>query len=140
MSSSTTWKQKLKLSTIRFNGGKSTNHRIHDYITWPLTTSPSLVSGSIIIRLNPNLRLPLLATSVDVERAFSHGRFLLPYTRNQLSSDSFRAQMCVGAWSLLGLVKDKDIVKGGGQDSDSESDFDIDSDDEDLDLESDSGQ
>ena len=42
--------------------------------------------------------------------------------------------MCVGAWSLLGLVKDKDMVKGGGEESDSESDFDIDSDDKDLDL------
>ena len=42
--------------------------------------------------------------------------------------------MCVGAWSVLGLVKDKDVVKGGGEDSDSESDFDIDSNDEDLGL------
>ena len=46
--------------------------------------------------------------------------------------------MCVGAWSLLGMVKDKDVVKGGGEESDPESDFDIDTDDEDLDLGSES--
>ena len=46
--------------------------------------------------------------------------------------------MCVGVWSLLGMVKDKDVVKGGGEESNSESDFDIDSDNEDLDLGSES--
>ena len=121
---------------IQFNGGRSTSYCIHGYTAWPLTTSPSPVSNFIIIRLNPDLLR--LATTVDVERVFSHGRFLLPYTRNQLSSDSFRAQMCVGAWSLLGMVKDKDVVKGGGEESDSESDFNIDTDDEDLDLGSES--
>ena len=117
---------------IRFNGGKSTDLYIHGYTAWLSTTSPSPVSDFIIPRLD--IDSPLLATTVDVERVFSRGRFLLPYTRNQLSSDSFRAQMCVGAWSVLGLVKDKDVVKGGGEDSDSESDFDIDLNDEDLGL------
>ena len=31
------------------------------------------------------------------------------HARNRLSSQSIRALMCLGEWSLLGLVKDKDI-------------------------------
>ena len=49
------------------------------------------------------------ATSTDVERVFSKGRLLLPHIRNRLSSQSICALMCLGEWSLLGLVKDKDI-------------------------------
>jgi hypothetical protein len=50
------------------------------------------------------------ATSTDVERVFSQGRLLLSHVRNRLSSQSIRALMCLGNWSLLGLVKDKDIT------------------------------
>ena len=34
---------------------------------------------------------------------------MLPHIRNRLSVQSTRACMCVGAWSLLGLIKDSDI-------------------------------
>jgi hypothetical protein len=44
-----------------------------------------------------------------VERVFSHGRILLPHTRNRLSSESTRALLCVGDWTRRGFVKDKDI-------------------------------
>lgn len=51
----------------------------------------------------------LLATSVEVERTFSKGRQLLSYQRSRLSSKSTRAVMCLGEWSKLGYVEDKDI-------------------------------
>jgi len=50
-----------------------------------------------------------LATSVDVERAFSQGRLLLSHVRSRLSVQSTRALMCLGIWSLLGFVKDSDV-------------------------------
>ncbi|KAF8162018.1 hypothetical protein BJ912DRAFT_865091, partial [Pholiota molesta] len=49
-----------------------------------------------------------LATSVDVERLFSRGRLVLSHTRSRLSVLSTRALLCLGSWSLLGLVKDED--------------------------------
>ena len=50
-----------------------------------------------------------LATSVDVERVFSHGCILLSHIRNRLSAQTTRALMCLGTWSKLGYVKDKDV-------------------------------
>ena len=47
--------------------------------------------------------------SVDVERVFSKGRILLSHLCNRLSVQSTRALLCVGTWSLMGLVKLKDI-------------------------------
>jgi len=49
------------------------------------------------------------ATTVDVERVFSQGWLLFPHVRNHLSIQSMRTCMCVGAWSLLGLIQDSDI-------------------------------
>jgi hypothetical protein len=54
--------------------------------------------------------IPLVATTVEVERTFSQGRLVLPHIRNRLSSQSTRALMCVGNWSRLGLVKGNDIL------------------------------
>jgi hypothetical protein len=51
----------------------------------------------------------LLATSVDVERTFSQGRLLLSHIRNRLSVQSTRALLCLGVWSSMGYVKDKDL-------------------------------
>jgi hypothetical protein len=53
--------------------------------------------------------LSIPATSVDVERVFSKGRILLSHLCSRLSVQSTWALMCVGAWSLLGFMKDKDI-------------------------------
>ena len=50
-----------------------------------------------------------VATSVDVERAFSQGRLILSHVRSRLSVQSTRALMCLGGWSKLGYVKDGDI-------------------------------
>ncbi|KAJ8596746.1 hypothetical protein M405DRAFT_725689, partial [Rhizopogon salebrosus TDB-379] len=37
------------------------------------------------------------------------GRLPLSHVRNQLTAQTPRALLCVGLWSHLGLVKDKDI-------------------------------
>lgn len=42
---------------------------------------------------------------------FSHGRILLLHIRNRLSAQSTRALLCLGSWSLLGYVKDEDVLK-----------------------------
>jgi hypothetical protein len=52
-----------------------------------------------------------IATSVDVERVFSKGRLVLSHVRNGLSVQSTRALMCLGAWSRMDLVKDKDVME-----------------------------
>jgi hypothetical protein len=48
-------------------------------------------------------------TTVDVEHVFSCGRLILPHICNCLAVQSTRVSLCVGLWSLLGLVKDDDI-------------------------------
>ena len=54
--------------------------------------------------------LSRIATSVSVERVFSQGRILLSHVRNRLSAESTRALLCLGEWSKMGLVDDKDIL------------------------------
>lgn len=49
------------------------------------------------------------ATSVYVERVFSKGRILLSHLRNRLSVQSTRALLCVGTWSRMGFVSDRDV-------------------------------
>ena len=56
------------------------------------------------------LLVTLPATSIDVERLFSRGRLLLSHTRSRLSVSSTRALLCLGSWSLNGLVKDEDAM------------------------------
>lgn len=51
-----------------------------------------------------------IATSVNVERLFSRGRLVLSHTRSRLSVTSTRALLCLGSWSLMGLVKDEDVT------------------------------
>jgi hypothetical protein len=46
-----------------------------------------------------------------VERVFSKGRLVLSHVRNGLSVQSTRALMCLGAWSKMGLVNDKDVME-----------------------------
>ncbi|KAJ8515393.1 hypothetical protein ONZ45_g7180 [Pleurotus djamor] len=74
--------------------------------------------------------LTIPATSVAVERVFSQGRLLISSIRNRLSSQSTRAILCLGQWSLIGMIKDKDLTKiaqmpdveGVGDDSEGEFD------------------
>ena len=52
-----------------------------------------------------------VATSVDVERLFSRGCIVLSHVHNRLSSQSVCALLCLGSWSLMGLIKDVDVKK-----------------------------
>lgn len=56
------------------------------------------------------LNLLFIAMSIDVEYVFSHGRLLLSHIQSCLSTQTTHALLCLGCWSLLGLVKDKDIL------------------------------
>jgi hypothetical protein len=78
------------------------------YTEWLSTITPFLVSlYKLYCSFTPHDTRA--GTSVDVERVFSQGRLLLPYIRNRLSSESTRALLCLGNWSLRGYVKDNDI-------------------------------
>ncbi|GLB35657.1 hypothetical protein LshimejAT787_0212220 [Lyophyllum shimeji] len=52
-----------------------------------------------------------LATSVDVERVFSLGRLQLTHVRNRMATQTTRALLCLGRWSLMGFIHDEDILK-----------------------------
>lgn len=54
--------------------------------------------------------LSIPATSTSVERVFSQGRHLLPFSRNSLSPSSIRAFLCFGSWARCGLVVMNDVV------------------------------
>jgi hypothetical protein len=54
--------------------------------------------------------LSIPATSTSVERVFSQGRHLLPFSRNSLSSSSIQAFLCFGSWARCGLVVFDDVV------------------------------
>ena len=51
----------------------------------------------------------ILATSVDVECTFSQGWLLLLHIRNRLSVQLTWALLCLGIWSKMGYVRDKDV-------------------------------
>ena len=44
-----------------------------------------------------------------MERLFSRGRLLLTNVHSRLSVQSTRALLCLGYWSLLGLIRSEDI-------------------------------
>ncbi|GBE82287.1 putative AC9 transposase [Sparassis crispa] len=53
--------------------------------------------------------LTIPATSVNVERILRCGRLLLSHVRSRLSAQTIRALLCLGSWSLLGMVEDADV-------------------------------
>jgi len=63
-----------------------------------------------VIKLFVLVLMACTATSVDVEHVFSKGRLVLSHVRNALSAQSTRALLCLGAWSRMGFVKDKDVM------------------------------
>jgi len=74
---------------------------------------------SLTARDQPHLvgcRLGGNTTAVDVERVFSRGCLVLPHVHNHLAVQSTCTLLCVGTWSLLGLVKDSDIKMSVGKD------------------------
>jgi hypothetical protein len=70
------------------------------------------------------------ATSVDVERTFSQGRLVLSHVRSRLSVQSTRALLCLGVWSMMGYVKDSDVLSAAvlpevhGEEEDLDIDWD----------------
>jgi hAT family C-terminal dimerisation region len=53
----------------------------------------------------------ILATSTAVERVFSRGRHLLPFTQSHLSGASICALLCFGDWSRKDLIATSDVVE-----------------------------
>ena len=49
------------------------------------------------------------ATLIDVEQLFSQGHLVLLHTRSRLSVSSTQALLCLGSWSLMGLVRNEDV-------------------------------
>ena len=56
-----------------------------------------------------NLLMKSTATSIDVEWLFSRGCLILLHTHSQLSVSSTWALLYLGSWSLMGLVRNKDV-------------------------------
>ena len=54
--------------------------------------------------------LSIPATSTAVERVFSQGCHLLPFTCNNLSLGSIRAFLCFGSWAHCGLLVFDDVL------------------------------
>jgi hypothetical protein len=81
---------------------------------------------SIIIYIHTDILS--VATSTDVERIFSRGRLLLSHIRNRLSAQSTRAVLCLGYWSLLGFVKDKDVLAVTARKDDGKADLEAEDD------------
>jgi len=52
----------------------------------------------------------ILATSVNIEHIFSCSHLMLSHVHSQLSAQSTWALLCLGLWSLLGLVKDSNVL------------------------------
>ncbi|KDQ54147.1 hypothetical protein JAAARDRAFT_114282, partial [Jaapia argillacea MUCL 33604] len=55
--------------------------------------------------------LSISATSVDIEHIFSCGQLVLSHVCNHLLAQMTCAILCLSSWSLLGLVKDEDVLK-----------------------------
>ena len=77
--------------------------------------------------LYPNLSrmaisyLTIPPTSVAVERLFSKGRILISHLRNGLSAASIHALLCLNNWSVLGFIKDEDILSVTREDPSSDA-------------------
>lgn len=80
------------------------------FIAWHSTTYRSQVRTPGCSFLNKHKLNTSLATSTDVERLFSRGRLVLSHTRSRLSTQSTRALLCLGSWSLAKFVKDSDVA------------------------------
>lgn len=52
-----------------------------------------------------------LATSVDVERAFSHGGGMVTKRRHALSAETIRANALVAAWHREDLIPDAAVIE-----------------------------
>ena len=103
------FRQGSKTFLMHWHGGMNSVPFIHDLHAWQSIIWLSQVCLHNIF-FHVNLFL-LVATSVDVEHLFSHGRVLLLHNCNHLSSQTTHALLCLGDWSRLGLVNSDDVHK-----------------------------
>ena len=65
-----------------------------------------------------------------MEHVFSRGHNLLSHIHNRVSAQTTRVLLCLGVWSLLGLVKDSDdnavAVLPDVPEGDEKSDYEVD--------------
>ena len=99
----------LRTLQIPSVGGQRNGLPTLDFLGWRSITYQSLVCHIYILQLNVTDHKCITATSVDVERLFSRGRLVLSHTRSRLSVASTHALLCLGSWSLMGLVRDDDV-------------------------------
>jgi hypothetical protein len=92
----------LRLRSFRFE-----NQTRPDLETLYLT----IPSESNCYLLKQGLIIVLLATSVDVKHIFSCGQLILSHIHNWLSAQSTRALLCLRLQSLLGMVRDEDMLQ-----------------------------
>jgi hypothetical protein len=92
-------------------------HEVDDYLRAPVEAVTEPLRWWTNNRfVYPNLHrmaldyLSIPATSTAVERVFSRGRHVLPFTRNRLSASTIRAYMCLGSWCSKGVVGIPEIV------------------------------
>ena len=90
-------------------GGLSAVECTHISHAWHWTIYLSQV-GSSLNGYHDYCLIYILATSVDVEHIFSWGRLILSHVCSHLSAQSTCALICLGSWSLLGLIKHSDVV------------------------------
>ncbi|TFY50417.1 hypothetical protein EVJ58_g11057, partial [Rhodofomes roseus] len=69
--------------------------------------------------------LTIPPTSVAVERLFSKGRIFISHLRNGLSAASIRALLCLNNWSVLGFIKDEDVMSVAREDPSGELPEDV---------------
>ena len=71
------------------------------------------IFSEFLIRYHCNLHsftgIMLTATSIDVEWLFSGGHHIVTHTHSRLSAETTCALLCLGAWSILNLVKIRDV-------------------------------
>ena len=84
-------------------GGMSISISTLAFIGWHWIIYLSQVCPKVF---HNGLLVTFSATSVNIKCTFSQGWILLSHICNQLSVQSMRTLLCLGAWSLMGYVKD----------------------------------
>ena len=113
MNSSFILAPRLRMYHTLFVGGMRGGWFILACIAWHLITHLFQVcSYSLVSCFHccfTNCQCTRTAASVEVKRLFSRGRMVLSQ-RSRLSVQSTRALLCLGSWSILGLVRDEDVM------------------------------
>ena len=101
--------QMLRTWRMGLCGGMSDAQCFYAYHTWPVITLQFLVSTwSSCIYLRCWI-LCHIATTVNVECVFSHRHLILLHIYGCLAVESTHVSICIGLWSIEGLVYGGDI-------------------------------